>query len=1068
MRIAPAVELTTLLRRRLDADDGSMIGFYERRSRSYRTESQQHFLARAARLGSDLLADGALPGDRVVVACTSPEAALLAFCGATMVGAVPAMVAARAAFDDASLVVARITGAMALLGESTRVVLQTRDGQPPLALGTDADLLSLVDPAALVPVTGVDQLGPPPPVTPGDLSHVQLTSGSTGEAKGIAVSHASLLANCDALSARLEVVPGDVFVSWLPLYHDMGLVGQALLALVDGVDLHLLSPFDFLADAGAWLRTISEVGGTFTASPTFGYEHALRRVSDDELAGLDLSTWRSACCGAEPVRASVAAAFVDRFSAAGFRPSAFTPCYGLAEATLAVTLPAVADTWRSIRVNRASLAQLGDVTLAPAGAEAGPDDVDAVALGTPVPGLSVRLVDHEGRTVRRPLTCGEIVVEGSSVAAGQLVDDGHLVPFPADGLRTGDIGFVEGDELFVVERVKNVLIRHGENWSGQVLEEALAAGAGIDVDDVLLVDADLVVGTGLTAVIELERRADPTSVLDAVEAGIDRLELPPQTIVVVPRGSLPRTTSGKKQHVAVRELLRCGTLKELARRDLLAAAPPAVAVEEHASDLERGVLAIVAEHVRARGLDVPVVLGSRFVHDLDFDSLALLEAAVAVEDRLGVAVPEAALAELRTVGDLVAVAAEGRDPSAGEGVGAALAALERAVPQTYTTVEEQRGRDLLIDGRWIADFASCNYLGLDLHPDVLAAVPEALRRWGVHPSWTRAVASPAPYGELERGLAALVGAPDTVVFPTVTLLHFGVLPKLAGGDGVVLLDSAGHNSLHEAAALARARGTAVTTFPHGDLAELEAKLQRLADRSTRVVAVDGVYSMSGAYADLHGLLDVAERHDALLYVDDAHGIGVVGSDPTTDRPYGTGGGGIVRHAGLGYERIVYVGGLSKAFSSLAAFVTCRDTAERHAVETASTMVFSGPIPVASLASALAGLAVNEREGDAMRDRLWSLTRRLLDGVRDLGLVTDNTTGFPIVHVVLGGTEAVLAACDVLWEHGVLLTPALFPAAPIDRGGVRFTLTAANTEVQVDRVLQGLAALRPAVARAAAG
>jgi 7-keto-8-aminopelargonate synthetase-like enzyme len=233
----------------------------------------------------------------------------------------------------------------------------------------------------------------------------------------------------------------------------------------------------------------------------------------------------------------------------------------------------------------------------------------------------------------------------------------------------------------------------------------------------------------------------------------------------------------------------------------------------------------------------------------------------------------------------------------------------------------------------------------------------------------------------------------------------------------------------------------------------------MADRSARVIVVDGVYSMSGNAVDLAPLVELADRYDATVYVDDAHGFGVLGEGPGPAAPYGRRGNGVVKYRGLDYHRIVYVGGMSKAYSSLAAFVTCAGEQERQQLEAASTMVFSGPIPVASLATALAGLEVNVWEGDELRARLWSLTQRLLDGVRDLGLEVDNGSGFPIVNVVLGPTEVATEACRVLWDHGVLLTPAVFPAAPLDRGGVRLTPTSANTEEQVDRALAGLREVR---------
>ncbi len=196
-------------------------------------------------------------------------------------------------------------------------------------------------------------------------------------------------------------------------------------------------------------------------------------------------------------------------------------------------------------------------------------------------------------------------------------------------------------------------------------------------------------------------------------------------------------------------------------------------------------------------------------------------------------------------------------------------------------------------------------------------------------------------------------------------------------------------------------------------------------------------------------------------MDDAHGLGVVGENPTPDNPYGDRGNGIVRHFGLRYgKEIVYVGGMSKAFSSMAAFVSCANEAEKRLLSMASTAVFSGPCPTASLASALAGLRISQDdEGSAIRRRLLRLSEQLVAGARALGFAVDNNGLFPLVGVRIGGVPDVVRACNVLWEHGILITPALFPAVPIDRGALRFTVTAANTEEQVRRALEALRMVR---------
>ena len=299
------------------------------------------------------------------------------------------------------------------------------------------------------------------------------------------------------------------------------------------------------------------------------------------------------------------------------------------------------------------------------------------------------------------------------------------------------------------------------------------------------------------------------------------------------------------------------------------------------------------------------------------------------------------------------------------------------------------------------------------------------------------------------------------MFPTVTLLHSGVLPVLAGGDGVILLDRAAHNSMQEAAQLAGARGTTVDWFSHNDPNDLEQRLELHRERSRRIIAVDAVYSMSGAYPPLPELVRIARKHGARLYIDDAHGLGVIGENPTPDNPYGDRGNGIVRYYGLRYsDDIVYVGGMSKAFSSMTAFVTCADEAEKRRLAMASTAVFSGPSPTASLASAIARLKISQdAEGSDIRRRLLNLTRQLVTGTRALGFAVDNNELFPIVSVRIGAVDDVVKACNVLWEHGILITPALFPAAPLDRGGLRFTVTAANTEGQIRLAIKALREVR---------
>src|ERR671936_444705 len=283
-----------------------------------------------------------------------------------------------------------------------------------------------------------------------------------------------------------------------------------------------------------------------------------------------------------------------------------------------------------------------------------------------------------------------------------------------------------------------------------------------------------------------------------------------------------------------------------------------------------------------------------------------------------------------------------------------LAELERSHPMTDAVIDQIDGRRIRIGDRWLADFASCNYLGFDLEPEIIEAAPEYLARWGTHPSWSRLLGSPVLYQQIEERLSELLGSEDVLVLPTITLIHMSVIPILAGG-GTIFLEKRAHKTIYDGCQLAAARGATVKKFRFEDVADLEALL-RGANPAPRLICIDGVNSMTGNAADVEGFAEVARRYDALLYVDDAHGFGVIGErSPDESSPFGMLGNGIVRHVGESYDHPVLVAGLSKSYSSLAAFIACPPELKRLLKTAAPPYLYSGPSPVASLATTLVGL-----------------------------------------------------------------------------------------------------------------
>ena len=373
---------------------------------------------------------------------------------------------------------------------------------------------------------------------------------------------------------------------------------------------------------------------------------------------------------------------------------------------------------------------------------------------------------------------------------------------------------------------------------------------------------------------------------------------------------------------------------------------------------------------------------------------------------------------------------------------------------TDAVIDEIDGRMIRIGDRWLADFASCNYLGFDLDREIMDAIPEYVGKWGTHPSWSRLLGSPVLYEQIEQRLTELLGAPDALVFPTITLIHLAVIPLLAA-SGSVFVDRRAHKTLYEGAELATLRGATLKRFGHNDLNELESLL-RSDSSSARLICIDGVNSMTGNVADIASYAALAREHGAILYVDDAHGFGVIGerSDDETS-PYGCRGNSIVRHFGESYENVVLVAGLSKAYSSLAAFIACPPEMKRLLKTAAPPYLYSGPSPVASLATTIRGLEVNDRRGDVLRADLWAKTQRVLECLDRLGVRTPNRDGLPIVEVPLGHAEQIGDVGKFLFENGIYVTLAAYPLVPRSEVGFRIQLTAANSDAEVDRLIDVL-------------
>src|SRR5438034_4131040 len=386
-----------------------------------------------------------------------------------------------------------------------------------------------------------------------------------------------------------------------------------------------------------------------------------------------------------------------------------------------------------------------------------------------------------------------------------------------------------------------------------------------------------------------------------------------------------------------------------------------------------------------------------------------------------------------------------------------LAELERSNPMTDAVIEEVDGRMIRVGDQWLADFASCNYLGFDLEREIIEAIPAYLDKWGKHPSWSRLLGSPALYEQIEGRLAQLLGAEDTLVLPTITLIHMSVIPVLAGA-GTIYVESRAHKTIYEGCQFAASRGATVKRFKFEDAEDLE-RLLKQPGNPPRLICVDGVNSMTGNAVDLPAFAELARAYDALLYVDDAHGFGIIGERSEDElSPYGNRGNSIVRYVGETYDNVVLVSGLSKAYSSLAAFLTCPPDLKRLLKTAAPPYLYSGPSPIASLATVLVGLEVNEKRGDAIRADLWRKTAAVLKALDRLGVHTPNRSGFPIIEVPLARHQDIDAVGRFLFDNGIYATLAAYPLVPRSEVGFRVQVTAANTDEEIEQLVDVLGRL----------
>lgn len=577
-QIRNAESLTEVLRLRGRLEPGRIhIEIYEQDER-LRTITFGELYERSAAVAMDLRQRGLEPGQTVAIMLPTCADFFFAFAGILLAGGVPVPIYPPFRADRIAEYATRQSN-----------ILRNAEARFLVTWQQAENLAKLLRPRVrtLREVLNVQKLGaarcPEPrattPTVPGkqwravehlshhargeDIAFLQYTSGSTGDPKGVVLTHANLLANIRSIISGIEVQPTDVCVSWLPLYHDMGLIGAWFVPIYIGVRLVVMSPLAFLGRPERWLRAIQRHRATISPAPNFAYELCLRKIADKDLQGLDLSSWRAATNGAEPVRAETLERFTKRFAPYGFRRDALMPVYGLAEGTLAISVPKVGAGYKVDRIDREAFESTGRaVPIASSNAAA----LEFVNAGKPLPSVEVTIVDTEGRTLGERQQ-GRLWFRGPAATSGYYHNEVATRELMRDGNRldSGDLAYWVDGEIYITGRAKDVIIKGGRNIHPHEVEEIAGRVPGVRAGCVVAFGApDERTGTErLVVAAEIKDAANAKRIeQETVSTVSDAMGMPPDMVVLLRPQSIPKTSSGKLRRSETRRLFLEGKLGE--------------------------------------------------------------------------------------------------------------------------------------------------------------------------------------------------------------------------------------------------------------------------------------------------------------------------------------------------------------------------------------------------------------------------------------------------------------------------------------------------------------------------
>ncbi|UUO07000.1 aminotransferase class I/II-fold pyridoxal phosphate-dependent enzyme [Blastopirellula sp. J2-11] len=910
------------------------------------------------------------------------------------------------------------------------------------------------------------------------LAFLQYTSGSTAVPKGVMVTHGNMVANEQLIQQYFQFTQESTVVSWLPMFHDMGLIGGILAPLFVGFPSVLMAPNTFLREPIKWLQTVTDFGATATGAPNFAFDLCAKKITPQQKTKLDFSSLTIAFNGSEPVRAETVQRFSEAFADCGFRPEAFFPCYGMAETTLLVSGgPPLANT-DIVTVDAAQLVQHQIV------------DSDQgrplVSCGQVGPDLEVRIVDPETFIQRSPHEVGEIWLNGDSVAQGYWHRTNETVEaFQAqlegddrNWLRTGDYGFLRDGQLYVTGRLKDLIIIRGRNIYPQDIEELVeqhfeviepnscaAFSVESNGEEKLLVIAEGTRemvrwsnnGGGNGELVDLHHKIDTLR-----SAILNQFEVALTDLMFVRPATFPTTSSGKVQRQLAKKRFESGDF-EIVFESAVRTPETVETSPSGSAELTTIICDILQEWARDEEQQLPPLDGHTTFTSLGVDSLAAADIGARLEKKLGFSVEADTLYQQHTIDELSQFLGR-RVPTNSLAGGNGHAALTQAdylgffqeglqrfhqfrdAGHDYfgTVIERQEGSYAWVGGQKMLMMASYSYLGLINRPEINQAAEEAIALYGTGAHGVRLLAGTFDaHRQLEQEIAEFFHSDDAIVYSSGFMTNLATVAALVGKGDFVIGDELNHASIVDGCQFSAAT---FLMFSHNNMEELEEILKEHRGRRMLVI-VDAVYSMEGDIAPLPRIIQLCREYGALLMVDEAHSLGVIGKT----------GKGIQEHFDLPDDAIdIKMGTLSKSIASCGGFIAARQEIIDFLKHTARGFIFSAALPAAQVGAARKCFEIIQREPH-LADRLRRLCDQFVSGLRQLGFEVPPTES-AVVPIIFSTEKETLEAVGFCRDQGLFVVPVFYPAVPMDKPRIRATVTASLTEDEIDSALSVFQAL----------